>query len=94
VARAQAWEAALTGAFGGVLGLGVGAVVAVILVKVVNDQSFLWSLPVDFPEALLAGALALLAAALAVLIAATASGGWLLGRAQGRRDPTRAVGEE
>jgi putative ABC transport system permease protein len=65
----------------------VGAVVAVILVKVVNDQSFLWSLPVDFPEALLA-------AALAVLIAATASGGWLLGRAQGRRDPTRAVGEE
>jgi putative ABC transport system permease protein len=87
VARAQAWEAGLSGAFGGLLGLGVGAVVAVILVKVVNDQSFLWSLPVDFPEALLAGALA-------VLIAATAGGGWLLGRAQGRRDPTRAVGEE
>ena len=87
VARAQAWEAALTGAFGGLLGLGVGAVVAVILVKVVNDQSFLWSLPVDFPEPLLA-------AALVVLIAATAGGGWLLGRAQGRRDPTRAVGEE
>jgi len=87
VARAQAWEAGLSGAFGGVLGLGVGAVVAVILVKVVNDQSFLWALPVAFPWGLLA-------AALAVLVAATAAGGWLLGRAQGRRDPTRAVGEE
>ena len=87
VARAQAWEAGLTGGFGGLLGLGVGAVVAVILVKVVNDQSFLWSLPVAFPWPLLVGALA-------VLVAATATGGWLLGRAQGRRDPTGAVSEE
>ncbi|KPV39660.1 hypothetical protein AN478_11100 [Thiohalorhabdus denitrificans] len=87
VARSQAYEAGLTGAFGGVLGLAVGAGVAWILVKVVNDQSFLWSLPVDFPAGLLAGAWL-------VLTAATGAGGWLLGRAQGRRDPTRAVGEE
>ncbi len=87
LARSQALEAGFTGAFGGLLGLGVGAVVAVILVKVVNDQSFLWALPVDFPTGLLAGALG-------GLVVATATGGWLLGRAQGRRDPTRAVGEE
>ena len=87
LARSQAYEAGLIGAFGGLLGLGVGAVVAVILVKVVNDQSFLWALPVDFPAGLLAGALG-------GLVVATATGGWLLGRAQGRRDPTRAVGEE
>jgi putative ABC transport system permease protein len=87
VARSQAYEAGLTGAYGGLLGLVVGSVVAWILVKVVNDQSFLWSLPVDFPWGLLA-------TAWVGLTAATTAGGWLLGRAQGRRDPTRAVGEE
>ena len=87
VAAGQALEAGLTGAFGGLLGLGVGGVVAVLLVKVVNDQSFLWALPVDFPVGLLAGAWL-------VLVAATAAGGWVLGRRQGRQDPTRAVAEE
>ncbi|MFA9460240.1 ABC transporter permease [Thiohalorhabdus sp. Cl-TMA] len=87
VARAQAYEAGLTGAFGGILGMAVGAAVAWLLVKVVNDQSFLWSLPVTFPWGLLA-------VAWLGLATATAAGGWLLGRAQGRRDPTQAVGEE
>jgi putative ABC transport system permease protein len=87
VARSQAYEGALVGGFGGLLGLAVGGVVAYLLVKVVNDQSFLWSLPVDFPKALLA-------AAWIVLTVATGAGGWLLGRAQGAEDPTQAVGGE
>lgn len=87
VARAQAYEGALVGGFGGLLGLAVGAVVAYLLVNVVNEQSFLWSLPVDFPAGLLA-------AAWAALTVAAGVGGWLLGRAQGAADPAQAVGSE
>lgn len=87
VAGALSVEGALVAALGGLIGLTAGVVLAVILIEVVNEQSFLWSLPVELPWGLLA------AAGLA-LVAATGAGGWLVGRSQARQDPTRAVGED
>ena len=63
-----AWEGAAAGAVGALIGLACGAAVSFVLVKVVNRQSFHWSLDVHWPLA----SLAMLVGAIVVLCAAGA----------------------
>ena len=49
-------EGALWSAVGAVLGLALGLAVSVVLVKVVNPQSFHWTMQMSVPPATLAGA--------------------------------------
>ncbi|MBZ0256070.1 ABC transporter permease, partial [bacterium] len=67
-AKLVLWKAGILGAIGGAGGLAAGAVVGVILVKVVNLQSFRWSLQLIWPI----GDLALL---YAIVVAACALAG-------------------
>ena len=48
-AKVVLWKAGILGAIGGAGGLAAGAVIGVILVKVVNLQSFRWSLQLIWP---------------------------------------------
>jgi len=87
VAAVVLWQAVLLGAAAAAAGAAAGLVVGVVLVKVVNLQSFGWSLQLDWPwlELLrLAGALAVacLAAGLAPALAA------------GRLEPAEVLREE
>ncbi|WP_418315379.1 FtsX-like permease family protein [Piscinibacter sakaiensis] len=80
-------EAAVWTAAGAVLGLLLGIAVSVILVKVVNPQSFHWTMELVLP----AGRLAILC--LAVMVAGTLTA-WLSARAAGGRDMVLAVKED
>ena len=55
VLRILAFEGAATGALGAFIGLVSGAAISLVLVYVVNRQSFHWSLGVHWPLAALAG---------------------------------------
>ncbi|MBV6423714.1 MAG: hypothetical protein NAOJABEB_01518 [Steroidobacteraceae bacterium] len=82
-----AGEGALTSAIGVACALALGGALSVVLVRVVNRQSFLWSIDLAVPWGLLAGlVLALLASA-----AATA---FVSGRAALTGDAVRAVRED
>ncbi len=72
VLRLLALEGAATGALGAAIGLASGAAISLVLVRVVNRQSFHWSIQVHWPL----GTLAALVAAIVVLcaIGARASG--------------------
>ena len=72
-AEAAAWLAA-----GAVIGVGLGLAMAVVLVHVVNPQSFHWTMPLAIPSARLA------ALASAVLAAGVATALWSARRAAGR----------
>ena len=65
ILRLLAFEGALTGALGAAIGLAAGIAVSLVLVHVVNRQSFHWTLEVHWPvagiAALLAGLVALCA---------------------------------
>jgi putative ABC transport system permease protein len=72
---------------GAIVGLALGFVIALILIHVVNRQSFHWSMDLGVPWA----GLALLAVALLVLATVTA---WLSGRAAMSDDVVRAVKDD
>ncbi len=59
VKRAVRYEAAAIGGLGIALGLASGAAMALVLVHVINRQSFGWTIAMHWPWAFLAGALAL-----------------------------------
>ena len=79
-----ACEGALTGTIGVAAGLVLGFAISLILVHVVNRQSFHWGMELHVPWA----ALGLLAA---VLIAASALTGFAAARGATREDAVRAV---
>jgi putative ABC transport system permease protein len=80
-------EGALWSAVGAVLGLILGLAVSVVLVKVVNPQSFHWTMQMSVPIG------TLLTLGLGV-IAAGALTAWVSGHAAASRDVVRAVKED
>jgi putative ABC transport system permease protein len=80
-------EGALWSAVGAVLGLALGMAVSVVLVKVVNPQSFHWTMSMSVP----APTLAVLGLGVVVAGALTA---WSSGHAAAGRDVVRAVRED
>ncbi|MFM2036271.1 MAG: hypothetical protein RL459_1536 [Pseudomonadota bacterium] len=74
-------------AVGAVAGVGLGLAVAVVLVHVVNPQSFHWSMDLMLPWLRLA-------AMCAVLVVAGSATAWLAGRAAAGRDALMAVKED
>jgi putative ABC transport system permease protein len=80
-------EGALWSAVGAVLGLGLGLAVSVVLVKVVNPQSFHWTMQMSVP----AGTLLALGVGVIVAGALTA---WGSGHAAASRDVVRSVKED
>lgn len=74
-------------ALGALAGLALGLAVSVVLVKVVNPQSFHWTMDMALPWA------RLLALCLAVVAAGTGTA-WLAGRAAASRDAVQAVKED
>src|SRR6185437_677708 len=87
LARMLAIEGAAAGAIGTAAGLGVGAAISVVLIEVVNRQSFHWSIDFALPWR----GLALLAAALVALSALT---GWASSRGATRDEAVRAVRDD
>ena len=81
-AEGMAWTT-----LGAIAGMGLGLAVAVVLVHVVNPQSFHWSMELTLPG----GRLVALAAAVVVAGTLTA---WLAGRAAAGRDAVLAVKED
>ena len=82
-----ACEGALWSAVGAVLGLALGLAVSVVLVKVVNPQSFHWTMQMSVPP----GTLLALGAGVIVAGALTA---WGSGHAAASRDIVRSVKED
>jgi putative ABC transport system permease protein len=82
-----AGEGAAWTAIGSVAGLALGLAVSVVLVHVVNPQSFHWTMDLALPW------LRLLALCAAVMAAGTATA-WLAGRAAAGRDAVLAVKED
>lgn len=82
-----AGEGAAWTAMGALAGLGLGLMVSLVLVKVVNPQSFHWSMDLVLPWARLAALCA------AVVVAGTLTA-WLAGRAAAGRDAVLAVKED
>jgi putative ABC transport system permease protein len=80
-------EGALWSAVGAVLGLVLGLAVSVVLVKVVNPQSFHWTMQMSVPVG------TLLALGLGVIIAGALTA-WGSGHAAASRDVVRAVKED
>ncbi len=82
-----AGEGAAWTLMGSIAGLGLGLLVAVVLVHVVNPQSFHWTMDLITPW------LRLLALCTAVVVAGTVTA-WLAGRAAAGRDAVLAVKED
>lgn len=82
-----ALEGAAWTTLGAIAGLGLGLAVSVVLVKVVNPQSFHWSMDLMLPWTRLIGL------CLAVVAAGTVTA-WLAGRAAAGRDAVLAVKED
>ena len=82
-----AFEGAAWTTLGALAGLGLGLAVAVVLVKVVNPQSFHWTMDLMLPWARLSGL------CLAVVVAGTLTA-WLAGRAAASQDAVLAVKED
>ena len=80
-------EGLLLGAFGVVYGLILGAALSLVLVYVVNRQSFNWSIDLAVPYR------QLLLLSLALLVAAAVTAVWS-GRAATSQDAVRAVRED
>ena len=87
IGRMLAFEGAALGAIGVVAGLVVGAIVSMILIFVVNRQSFHWTMDVHVPW----GPLAILSV---VLIGAAAATAAFSGRRAMGEDVIRAVKED
>ncbi|NRT56688.1 FtsX-like permease family protein [Sphaerotilus uruguayifluvii] len=80
-------EGAVWTGFGALLGLALGLAVSVVLVHVVNPQSFHWTMDMALPWGRLA------ALAVAVLVAGTLTA-WIAGRAAASREMALAVKED
>ena len=80
-------EGALWTAAGTLLGLALGLAVSVVLVEVVNPQSFHWSMDLALP-------VARLAALCAAVVAAGSATAWFAARALARQDMALAVKED
>jgi putative ABC transport system permease protein len=80
-------EGALWSAVGAVLGLALGLAVSVVLVKVVNPQSFHWTMQMSVPPG------TLLTLGLGVIVAGALTA-WGSGHAAASRDVVRAVKED
>jgi putative ABC transport system permease protein len=87
VLRVVAAEGAAWTTLGTIAGIGLGLAVAVVLVHVVNPQSFHWTMELTLPWA------RLLALGLAVILAGTLTA-WLAGQAAANRDAVLAVKED
>lgn len=87
ILRVVAGEGMAWTAIGALAGLGLGLAVAVILVHVVNPQSFHWTMDLMLPW------LRLTILCAAVLVAGTLTA-WLAGRAAASRDAVMAVKED
>ena len=87
ILQVVALEGAAWTGVGAIAGLGLGLAVSVVLVRVVNPQSFHWSMDLMLPWA------RLLALCLAVVAAGTVTA-WLAGRAAAGRDAVLAVKED
>ena len=85
--RRRGRRRAVDGASGTLLGLALGLAVSVVLVKVVNPQSFHWTMDLALPAA----RLALLCGAVVAAGTATA---WLAARALAAQDMALAVKED
>ncbi|HSJ97168.1 MAG TPA: FtsX-like permease family protein, partial [Myxococcota bacterium] len=73
ILRMLALEGAAAGALGAALGLASGAAISLVLVHVVNRQSFHWTLEIHWPHAALAAFLAALVALCALAARASAA---------------------
>ena len=82
-----AFEGAAWTSLGALAGLGLGLAVSVVLVHVVNPQSFHWTMEMSLPWGRLSGL------CLAVVMAGTVTA-WLAGRAAAGRDAVLAVKED
>jgi len=82
-----ACEGALWSAVGAVLGLALGLAVSVVLVKLVNPQSFHWTMSLSVPP------LTLLGLGLGVVVAGALTA-WGSGHAAASRDIVRSVKED
>jgi putative ABC transport system permease protein len=80
-------EGALLGLIGGIVGVGLGAIMAQVLIHVVNPQSFNWTMTTRWP-------FATIAAVIAALAAAAAGTAILSGRRAIAADAVRAVRED
>jgi len=80
-------EGALWSAVGAVLGLALGLAVSLVLVKIVNPQSFHWTMQMSLPVG------TLLALGLGVVVAGALTA-WGSGHAAASRDVVRAVQED
>jgi putative ABC transport system permease protein len=87
ILQVVALEGAAWSALGTLAGISLGLAMAVVLVKVVNPQSFHWTMELSLPWA------RLLALSTAVVLAGTATA-WLAGRAAASRDAVLAVKED
>ena len=87
ILRVVAGEGLAWTTLGALAGLGLGLLVSVILVHVVNPQSFHWTMDLALP----AGRLSALC--LAVVVAGTVTA-WLAGRAAASGDAVQAVKED
>jgi putative ABC transport system permease protein len=87
ILRVVAAEGAAWTTLGAIAGVALGLAVAVVLVHVVNPQSFHWSMELSLPW------LRLLGLAAAVVLAGTLTA-WLAGRAAAGRDAVLAVRED
>ena len=87
VLRVVALEGAAWTTLGAAAGLALGMAVAVVLVKVVNPQSFHWTMDLSLPTG------RLLALGAAVVLAGTVTA-WLSARAAAGRDAVLAVKED
>ena len=80
-------EGALLGVIGGVAGVGLGCAVAQVLIRVINPQSFNWTMETRLP-------LSLLGVVVVALVAASALTAMLAGRSAVSVDAVRAVRED
>jgi len=87
IRRLLFFEAGLLGLLANVIGLALGSLLSLILIYVINKQSFGWTIQFHWPVALLAGALTLIY--IATLLAA-----WLPARTAARLSPIEVVHEE
>ena len=87
VLRVVAAEGAAWTTLGTIAGMGLGLAVAVVLVHVVNPQSFHWTMEMTLP------ALRLVALGISVVLAGTLTA-WLAGRAAAGHDAVMAVKED
>ncbi|MDZ7937315.1 MAG: ABC transporter permease [Rhodoferax sp.] len=87
ILQVVALEGAAWSALGSLAGVGLGLAVAVVLVKVVNPQSFHWTMELNLPW------MRLMALGAAVVLAGTVTA-WLAGRAAAGRDAVMAVKED